>query len=136
MTILNIATHQGDGYVGLSFLAKLQDLSPGMLEKTMRLLMHAQLLEAFRGPGGGYRLSRPPSQISLAEVYAAVSGKFELSPCLENSDCPGCQLKTTWKKVSDLIWLKLQSVTLDNLGDGCVYTNHLHPAGLALQQKQ
>ena len=124
MTLIDIATHQGDGYIKLPFLANLQRISPGMLDKTLRLLMYSQLLDTCRGRGGGYRVARPMAEISLADVYEAVSGRIVLSPCLESNDCPGCQHKAVWKGVSDLLWVRLQSIKLDGLGEGCLYTKN------------
>lgn len=44
------------------------------LEQIFHELKRAGLLTAKRGPGGGYRLSRAPSEISLGDVVRALEG--------------------------------------------------------------
>jgi Rrf2 family iron-sulfur cluster assembly transcriptional regulator len=44
------------------------------LTQILQDLRKAGLVEARRGPGGGYALARPPAQITLAEVLRAVRG--------------------------------------------------------------
>ncbi len=44
------------------------------LEQTFQRLRKARLVEGKRGPGGGYRLSRPPAEITLRDILEAVEG--------------------------------------------------------------
>ena len=53
-------------------LAEAQDLPAPMLEQLMLRLRRASLVEARRGRQGGYRLQRPPADIPLAAILAAV----------------------------------------------------------------
>ena len=63
----------GDGaLVSLADLSKRQKLSLPYLEQLFARLRRAGLVESVRGPGGGYRLSKPSSQIRVVEVLAAV----------------------------------------------------------------
>ena len=63
----------GDGaLVSLSDLSKRQNLSLPYLEQLFARLRRAGLVESVRGPGGGYRLSRPASEVRVAEVLEAV----------------------------------------------------------------
>ncbi len=119
MTILDVAEHQGVGYVDLASLAKVQKINRAVLEKTVRLLQKGQLLDSHLGCEGGYRVSRPLSEISLADVYEVVRGRIELSPCMKDQDCPGCQMKNEWEKINGLIWVMLQGVKLDGLSYDC-----------------
>lgn len=56
----------------VSALAEAQDLPGPMLEQLMLKLRRAALVEARRGRQGGYRLRRPPAEVPLAAVLAAV----------------------------------------------------------------
>ena len=63
----------GDGaLVSLSDLSKRQNLSLPYLEQLFARLRRAGLVESVRGPGGGYRLSRPASEVRVAEILEAV----------------------------------------------------------------
>jgi Rrf2 family iron-sulfur cluster assembly transcriptional regulator len=61
-----------EGLVSLSEIAKRQDISLPYLEQLFVKLRRAGLVEAVRGPGGGYRLARVPSEIRISEIMEAV----------------------------------------------------------------
>lgn len=52
-----------------------------LLSKIIARLTRARLLRAFRGPGGGVELGRPPDQISLWSVVRAIDGPVRREPC-------------------------------------------------------
>lgn len=52
-------------------------ISLSYLEQIFALLKRAGLVMGVRGPGGGYHLSRSPSQIPLHEIVEAVEGCAE-----------------------------------------------------------
>lgn len=56
----------------LAEISKRQDISLPYLEQLFVKLRRAGLVESVRGPGGGYRLSRGPSEIRISEVLTAV----------------------------------------------------------------
>ena len=61
-----------DALVSLAEISKRQDISLPYLEQLFVKLRRAGLVEAVRGPGGGYRLARSPDQIRISEVMVAV----------------------------------------------------------------
>lgn len=64
---------QPDGtLVTLGDISRRQDISLPYLEQLFVKLRRAGLVESVRGPGGGYRLARPPSRIRVVDVLAAV----------------------------------------------------------------
>jgi Rrf2 family protein len=60
------------------------------LRRILRDLVAAGLLEAREGRAGGYRLTRPASRVTLAEVYRAVEpgGPLAPSPSEPSHFCP------------------------------------------------
>lgn len=62
----------GDDLVSLAAIAKRQNISLPYLEQLFVKLRRAGLVEAVRGPGGGYRLARSPDAIRVSEVMEAV----------------------------------------------------------------
>lgn len=58
--------------VSLAEISKRQDISLPYLEQLFVKLRRAGLVEAVRGPGGGYRLSRSTDAIRVSEVLQAV----------------------------------------------------------------
>lgn len=63
--------------------------SEAHLSKVLQRLGKAGLVEATRGPKGGFCLARPGGDISLLEVYEAIEGPLQDSVCLLGE--PVCQ---------------------------------------------
>ena len=64
---------QPDGVLSsLGDVAKRQDVSLPYLEQLFVKLRRAELVVSVRGPGGGYRLARPPSEIRVSDILQAV----------------------------------------------------------------
>ncbi|WP_323769978.1 Rrf2 family transcriptional regulator [Antarctobacter sp.] len=72
VALTDIAMQASDGLVTLGDISKRQDVSLPYLEQLFVKLRRAGLVESVRGPGGGYRLARAPSEIRVVEVLAAV----------------------------------------------------------------
>jgi Rrf2 family transcriptional regulator, iron-sulfur cluster assembly transcription factor len=72
VALVDIATHSGGALVTLGDIAQRQDISLPYLEQLFVKLRRGGLVESVRGPGGGYRLARPASQIRVVDVLAAV----------------------------------------------------------------
>lgn len=58
--------------LSLTDLSKRQDISLPYLEQLFVKLRRADLVESVRGPGGGYRLAKSPSDIRVVEILSAV----------------------------------------------------------------
>ncbi|MBU6277704.1 MAG: Rrf2 family transcriptional regulator [Actinomycetales bacterium] len=55
-------------------IARAQQVPVKFLEAILRQLRLAGLVAATRGPDGGYRLDRPPTEITVADVIRALDG--------------------------------------------------------------
>jgi Rrf2 family protein len=64
----------GDVHVKADRIATAQEIPLRFLEHILLELKHAQLVESRRGAEGGYRLARPPEEVTLADVIRAVEG--------------------------------------------------------------
>ena len=89
------------------------------VSKVLKLLAKHVLVTAERGKHGGYRLSRQPAQISVAEIIDAVDGPFGLTECAAGSGLctleSSCALNRHWRRISQLVRGAVESVTLDQL---------------------
>jgi len=56
--------------------------SPAHLSKVLQRLAGRGIVASVRGPGGGFRLTRPSEEITLLEVYEAIEGDVSPSGCL------------------------------------------------------
>ena len=69
-------------------MASEEEISPSFLEQLLAHLRRHDIIVGVRGPGGGFRLKRPPEKIFISEVVEALEGQFYVSSCL-NTDCQG-----------------------------------------------
>lgn len=56
-------------------IAKRQAIPDRYLEQMLAMLRRGGLLTSVRGPRGGYRLNRPPGEITLADIVACLEGE-------------------------------------------------------------
>ncbi|MCE0504625.1 MULTISPECIES: Fe-S cluster assembly transcriptional regulator IscR [unclassified Roseivivax] len=72
VALVDIAMQPEGDLVTLSDIARRQDISLAYLEQLFVKLRRAELVTSVRGPGGGYRLSRPSTEIRVVDVLSAV----------------------------------------------------------------
>lgn len=72
VALVDIALQPDGALVTLSEIAQRQKISLPYLEQLFVKLRRADLVASVRGPGGGYRLARPASEIRVVDVLAAV----------------------------------------------------------------
>ena len=72
VALVDLARQPDGALSSLSDISKRQDISLPYLEQLFVKLRRAELVESVRGPGGGYRLARPSTEIRAADVLAAV----------------------------------------------------------------
>ena len=72
--IFDLAYNGAGEPVHVRRIGERQCIPHAFLERIFQRLRRAGLVAGKRGPGGGFVLTRPPSQISLREVVEAVDG--------------------------------------------------------------
>ncbi len=72
VALADLAMAKDDDLLSLAEISRRQDISLAYLEQLFVKLRRAGLVEAVRGPGGGYRLARSPSDIRISQVLEAV----------------------------------------------------------------
>ncbi|MDF0599445.1 Rrf2 family transcriptional regulator [Psychromarinibacter sp. C21-152] len=72
VALADLALEGPERLSSLGDLSKRQRISLPYLEQLFVKLRRAGLVESVRGPGGGYRLARPASEIRVADVLGAV----------------------------------------------------------------
>ena len=112
------------GQVSLAEIAQAQHLSLAYLEQLFGPLRRAGLVASARGPGGGYRLARAPSRITISEIVLAVDEPIQATRCEDGG--PGCLAgqrcltHDLWSELGDQIRLFLEGVTLADVIGGKV----------------
>lgn len=81
--MLDLAAHQGDGYVALKDIARRQEISKKYLEQIVPMLGKSDILRTTRGYQGGYRLARAPRDYTVGEILRLTEGGLAPVACLE-----------------------------------------------------
>ena len=113
-------------YLSTKALAELHGLPKEYLSKALQSLSQAGLVHSTLGPTGGYRLARPPSELTFLDIIEAVEGKARTfvcgniranNPCRPKGFCdsgPCAVARIMWE--ADEAWRqKLRSVSLADL---------------------
>jgi len=72
VALADLAMADEAALVSLGEISKRQDISLPYLEQLFVKLRRAGLVSSVRGPGGGYRLAKPASDIRVSEILGAV----------------------------------------------------------------
>ena len=113
--MLDLAIHHSEGPITLAGISEAQGISLSYLEQLFARLRKFGLVEGLRGPGGGYRLSRSPGKISVAEIIDAIGEGMDVTTCKGSEDCQDgdrCLTHTLWQNLGEEIYNYLDSVTL------------------------
>ena len=121
--LVELAERKNDGFISLSDIARNQDISKNYLEQIIPLLNRRKMLKTTRGAGGGYMLSREPSEYSLGEILRATEGGGitpvacidECAPgCIRRSTCPAFEV---WDGLYKVISAYVDNMTLQDIVD-------------------
>jgi len=115
-----LAFHSREMPVTLTEIATRQTISLSYLEQLFSRLRRADMVVGVRGPGGGYRLSRGPEEISIAEIILAVDEQVDLTNCESRANCQNdqpCLTHDLWMGLSHTVRSYLDGITVAQLLD-------------------
>lgn len=127
VALVDLATSPGS-LTTLAEISRRQNISLPYLEQLFVRLRRAGLVDSVRGPGGGYRLARPPAGISVADVLGAVDET--VSALHVGAGASGAQSGTRAQSVTNRLWEGLSAhvyVFLHNTSIEDVARNDMMP---------
>lgn len=108
--------------VGAAQLAEAQGIALDYAQQILQRLRKGGIITSVRGPSGGYRLARPPEEITLRDILIAAEGDtFELiceAKPLNSVRCNEenfCGLRTIWRDLREHVDLFLNRHTVASL---------------------
>lgn len=121
--MMDLAENGKGGCLPLSEIAKRQEVSEKYLESIVSMLSREGLVDAQRGKSGGYRLTRPAEQCTVAEIIRATEKSYAPIGCLENTpnNCDrlaNCRTIRMWEELYRRMDEYLSSVTVADLVNG------------------
>jgi Rrf2 family protein len=120
IAMVHLAENGSERLASAGTLATDHDLPPEIVGKVLQRLAKAGLVESVRGINGGYRLTKPISEIDLRSVIEAVDGPVKVVPCAGGGSCPqesGCSIREPVSRFQGLLLDFLYSIRLDALVD-------------------
>jgi len=89
------------------------------VSKILQILLHENLLESVRGAGGGYRLTRKASDISVRDIIVALEGPIALTECnREAGNCEQeshCATRDNWHMINQAVRHALGDISLKDM---------------------
>mgnify|MGYP001192062424 CR=1 FL=1 len=117
--LLDLTMNQEENkFISLSKIAERQDLPITYLEQLFLNLRSSGIVEASRGPSGGYRLTRPSSEVNLFQVISSVEGKMDATQCGGTADCQSgsrCLAHDLWTDLTQHVDNFLLKRSLDDV---------------------
>lgn len=116
--LVHLARHGGKR-IPAGELSRELDLPENYLSKTLHALAREGLLDANRGPGGGYRLASPPGEIALSDVLEPFETLDAGRECVlgrpECSEEDACPAHAEWKDVANEVAAFFRETTLEDV---------------------
>jgi Rrf2 family protein len=118
--MLDLAVCGGDGApVSLKDVAQRQGLSDKYLEQIVTPLSKAGLVRSVRGAGGGYLLTRAPSEYTVGEILRPLEGDLAPVECATDSgfceQCDECVTVELWQEIHRAVSQVVDHTTLADL---------------------
>ena len=116
--MVDLAISGGERPVTLGDISERQKISLSYLEQLFGKLRRKALVSSVRGPGGGYRLTRPTAELSVGEIILAVDEPIDATQCGGKENCRDerkCITHDLWTDLNRHIFEYLDAVKLSDL---------------------
>lgn len=90
MALVDLHLHSNGKPVPLADIAARQEVSLPYLEQIFAKLRRSDLVQAMRGPGGGYLLKTPAERFTVDLVLPAVDESISMTRCEHKTEVGGC----------------------------------------------
>ncbi|MBI3292799.1 MAG: Rrf2 family transcriptional regulator [Elusimicrobia bacterium] len=127
--VFSLARFAGDHPTKSSEVAKREQIPLRYLEQIFHRLRQAGIIQAIRGPHGGYTLTKTPAEIRVGDIVRALEGKMEPVLCSipenrseECHEVEGCVSRVLCNQLDGEVNHILNSITL---ADFCHEAEHL-----------
>ncbi len=121
--LLVLGLHHDEGVVPIQTISDEQNIPKKFLEQILNDLKRTGAIESKRGIAGGYRLARPPQDVTLASIIRHLEGALAPISCVserfyEKCSCPSearCAIRNVMKEVREKVVEIMEKVTVADL---------------------
>ena len=103
--MIYLAIRRGDGPRTIAEVSRVEKTPREFTAKVLRDLCRLGFLNSMLGSRGGYRLARPPNEITVLEVMEALDGPLAINKCLADpsfcSHTPGCRMHRLFRVANE-----------------------------------
>jgi len=121
LALIYIARNEKNGFIKIEEICSKCDIPKKYLELLFSILRQNQYIKTKRGASGGYKLAKPASQISVAEIIRLMDGALAATASVSKyffSDTPLSKEKKLMKifwEIRDFISERLEALKLSDL---------------------
>lgn len=120
--MIDLAQHYREGFIALKDISARQNISKKYLEQIIPFLSRNNLLNSNKGHMGGYRLAKPPADITIREILESAEGSLTPVSCMDNTPnicekCRECITLPVYEGLYGLIIKYLDGITLQDVID-------------------
>lgn len=118
--MIDLAEHSSGEYIAMKEVAARQEISLKYLERILPILVKEKLIEGVHGKGGGYRLTRKPSEYKVGEILRLTEGNLAPVTCVECDEEEREQKGETrtigmWEEIDKIVNDYFDSKTIEDL---------------------
>ncbi len=121
--LLVLGLNYGPHVIPIQRISNEQNIPKRFLEQILNDLKSAGVLESKRGINGGYRLARPPQDVTLAAIIRHIEGALAPVSCVserfyEKCSCPDearCAIRSVMREARDAVVKIVERVTVAEL---------------------
>ena len=117
LTVLDLDLHRNTGVVKVPDIARRQGIPQKFLEQILLLLRNGGIVGSKRGAKGGYFLSRPAADISLADIVRLTEESLLKVKERDTSEGSGAAFDEFWESLNEYVVERFESVTLEDIRD-------------------
>src|SRR5579862_3665625 len=118
--LLVLGLHYDQPVVRIQAISEHQNIPKRFLEQILNDLKSAGVVQSRRGVAGGYRLAKPPEEITLAAIVRHVEGALAPVSCVserfyEKCSCPDesrCAIRSVMKEIREAVVRVAERVTI------------------------
>lgn len=120
--MVDLTLHNNGDYIALKDISERQNISVKYLEQIVSVLGKAGMLRSVRGPQGGYKLAKSPSEYTAGDILRITEGNLAPIPCLEDGqiECDRisqCATIDFWKGLYETVTNYVDGITLAELAE-------------------
>ena len=118
--LLDLAEHSNGEFIPMKEVAARQGISLKYIERIMPVLKTGGLVDSLHGIGGGYRLTKEPSEVTLWDILILAEGDLAPVSCLQENAAvceraAACRTLPVWEDYYILTKDYFRGITLEDM---------------------